>query len=77
MNRTTRGDNEVALAWLGNSLKYARGRGRGRLAALLASVRTEIVLEMELAKTARRRAPMLAAGAQAKDPPLPDPREAC
>jgi hypothetical protein len=48
VDQTTRVDNEVALAWLENSLEYARSRGQARLAVLLASVRTEIVFEMKL-----------------------------
>jgi hypothetical protein len=61
VKQTTRADNEVALAWLGNSLKYAHDRGQARLAALLASVRTEIAFEMGFATA--RRAPLLAARA--------------
>lgn len=58
MNQTTRFDNEVALAWLGNSLEYAHNRGQTRLAVLLASVRTEIVFEMEPTKTAKSASPV-------------------
>jgi len=48
VDQTARVDNEVALAWLGNSLEYARSQGKARLALLLPSVRTEIVFEMKL-----------------------------
>jgi hypothetical protein len=53
VNQTTRFDNEVALAWLGSSLEYAHNRGQARLAMILASVRTEIVFEMEPTKTTK------------------------
>lgn len=49
----TRFDNEVALAWLGDSLEYAHDRGQARIAVLLASVRTEILFEMEPIENAR------------------------
>lgn len=53
VDHTTRVDNEVALAWLGNSLEYAHNQGQGRLAELLASVQAEIVFEMTLGKNRR------------------------
>jgi hypothetical protein len=48
VDQTARVENEVALAWLENSLAYARSRGQARLAVLLASVRTEIMFELQL-----------------------------
>jgi len=53
VDQMTRVDNEVALAWLGNSLEYARSRGQTRLAMLLTSVRTEIMFETKLVKTGK------------------------
>ena len=46
-------DNEVALVWLGDSLEYAHARGQARLAVLLASVRSEILFEMEPTENVR------------------------
>ena len=54
MDQIAKVENEVALAWLGDSLEYARSRDQARLALLLASVRTEIVFEMKLEDRRKR-----------------------
>lgn len=54
MDQIAKAENEVALAWLVDSLEYARSRGQARLASLLASVRTEVVFEMKLEDRRKR-----------------------